>query len=170
MGGSNHSCIPIGTALVQEVQILHQQTEKRNDDALPLIGGAGRSPHGRFQCRPIAVEVAGRIHLVFQHHEFGRLNFGPLRMAGHNLNTRSAGVGTEVERTVFFRRDIGDMFRPAMMAIRLLKLPMLKLSRAVSIQYSMMRTRCFFLVYFIRGNTKTHAHTHAHEHTHARRD
>lgn len=46
--------------------------------------------------------------------------------------------------TVFFRRDIGDMFKPAMIAIRELKLPMLKHSRAVSIQYSITRTRCFF--------------------------
>jgi len=46
--------------------------------------------------------------------------------------------------TVFFKRDIGDILRPAMIAIKELKLPMLKHSRAVSIQYSMTRTRCFF--------------------------
>lgn len=46
--------------------------------------------------------------------------------------------------TVFFKRDIGDMLRPAMIAIKELKLPMLKHSRAVSIQYSTTRTRCFF--------------------------
>ena len=49
-----------------------------------------------------------------------------------------------VQLTVFFRRDMGDMFKPAMIAIRELKLPMLKHSRAVSIQYSTTRTRCFF--------------------------
>lgn len=46
--------------------------------------------------------------------------------------------------TVFFNRDIGDIFRPAMIAISELKLPILKHSRAVSIQYSTTRTRCFF--------------------------
>lgn len=50
----------------------------------------------------------------------------------------------QVQLTVFFRRDMGDMFKPAMIAIRELKLPMLKHSRAVSIQYSTTRTRCFF--------------------------
>lgn len=49
--------------------------------------------------------------------------------------------------TVFLSLPIGARFRPAIMAIRLLKLPMLKHSRAVSIQYSIMRTRCFFLGY-----------------------
>ena len=47
--------------------------------------------------------------------------------------------------TVFFSRDIGDMFNPAIIAMRELKLPMLKHSLAVSIQYSITRTRCFFL-------------------------
>lgn len=42
-----------------------------------------------------------------------------------------------------------------MMAIRLLKLPMLKLSSAVSIQYSMMRTRCFFFVYCVYSSIIT---------------
>jgi hypothetical protein len=49
------------------------------------------------------------------------------------------------ELTVFFNLDMGDMLRPAMIAMRELKLPMLKHSRAASIQYSITFTRSFFL-------------------------
>lgn len=47
--------------------------------------------------------------------------------------------------TVFLSLERGDMLSPAMMAIKELKLPMLKHSRAVSIQNSTTLTRCFFL-------------------------
>lgn len=47
--------------------------------------------------------------------------------------------------TVFLSLERGDMLSPAMMAINELKLPMLKHSRAVSIQNSTTLTRCFFL-------------------------
>lgn len=45
------------------------------------------------------------------------------------------------------------MLRPAMMAINELKLPMLKHSRATSIQYSITLTRCFFFG-FCKGKMK----------------
>lgn len=50
----------------------------------------------------------------------------------------------QCSRTVFFSLEIGDMLRPAIIAIKLLKLPILNDSRAVSIQNSIIRTRCFF--------------------------
>lgn len=46
--------------------------------------------------------------------------------------------------TVFFNLATGDIFNPAMIAISELKFPILKHSLAVSIQYSITRTRCFF--------------------------
>lgn len=73
---------------------------------------------------------------------------------------------------------MGDMFRPAMIAIKLLKLPMLKHSRPVSIQYSTVLTRCFFFwawnerrhvpvrksYYYYYWNTKTYfAHLSGHK-------
>lgn len=53
-------------------------------------------------------------------------------------------LNTKCDFTVFLSLLIGDMFSPAMMAISELKLPTLKHSRAVSIQNSMVFTRCFF--------------------------
>lgn len=47
--------------------------------------------------------------------------------------------------TVFLRRETGDILRPAIIAMRELKFPMLKHSRATSIQYSITLTLCFFL-------------------------
>lgn len=46
--------------------------------------------------------------------------------------------------TVFLSLATGDIFKPAMMAIKELKLPMLKHSLAASIQYSTTRTLLFF--------------------------
>lgn len=69
---------PIRAALVQKVQILDEQTEKRHDDTLPFVRCAGGSPHGRLERRSVAVEVTGRVHLVLENHEFGRLRFRPL--------------------------------------------------------------------------------------------
>lgn len=50
--------------------------------------------------------------------------------------------------TVFFNLDIGDIFNPAIMAIKLLKFPILKHSLPTSIQYSTTLTRCFFFGYY----------------------
>lgn len=61
-----------GTAFVQKVQVFHQQGEERNDDALALIGGSGRAPHGCLQGGPVRREVRRRVHLVLQDGEFAR--------------------------------------------------------------------------------------------------
>lgn len=61
--------------------------------------------------------------------------------------------------TVFLRRDTGDILRPAMMAINELKLPMLKHSRATSIQYSITLTRCFFLTFYINQRLSVKTYT-----------
>jgi hypothetical protein len=68
-----------GTAFVQKVQVLHQQREERNDNALAFVGGAGRPPHGRLQGGPVRREVGRRVHLVLQNGEFARGHFGPLQ-------------------------------------------------------------------------------------------
>lgn len=68
--------------------------------------------------------------------------------------------------TVFLSLDMGDMLRPAMIAIRELKLPMLKHSRAASIQYSMTLTRSFFLTCCCRRNEKTQVNTPTKIHQH----
>ena len=47
--------------------------------------------------------------------------------------------------TVFFILATGNMLSPVMMPMRLLKLPVLTHSRAISIQNSTRRTRRFFL-------------------------
>lgn len=55
--------------------------------------------------------------------------------------------------TVFLSRDIGDILRPAIIAIKLLKLPMLNDSRAVSIQNSIILALCFFFGCCKKENT-----------------
>jgi len=69
---------PVGAALVEEVEVLDEQREEGHDDALALVLGAGRAPHGRLQRRPVAAKVGRRIHLMFQDRELGRLHLLPL--------------------------------------------------------------------------------------------
>jgi len=48
---------PIGTALVEKVQVFDEEGEEGNDNPLPLVFGSGRAPHGRFQRGPVAAEI-----------------------------------------------------------------------------------------------------------------
>nr|CAD7603031.1 unnamed protein product [Timema genevievae] len=65
-------------ALVEKVEVLDEQREEGNDDALSLISGSCGPPHGGLQGGPVAAEVGGGVHLVFKDGEFGRLHFAPL--------------------------------------------------------------------------------------------
>lgn len=79
---------------------------------------------------------------MLEYRKFGRLNFSPLQKKIHEYSSMINFVSYIL--TVFFNLEIGDMLRPAMIAIRLLKLPILNDSRAVSIQNSIILARCFF--------------------------
>ena len=54
---------PGGAALVDEVEVLDEQREEWDDDALPLVGGGLGPGDGRSQGRPVAEEVGRRVHL-----------------------------------------------------------------------------------------------------------
>ena len=69
--------LAIGTALVEEVEILDQQGEKWNDHFFTVAGGALGPPHGGFEGGPVTVEIAGWVHLVFENFEFLHVDFGP---------------------------------------------------------------------------------------------
>lgn len=133
----------VGASFVEEVEIFYEQREEWNDNSLTLISSASWSPHGSFQSASITTKITRRVHLVLEYRKFGRLNFSPLQ----RKNPRwifIAMINAIAIFTVFFNREMGDMLRPAMIAIRLLKLPMLNDSRAVSIQNSINLARCFF--------------------------
>lgn len=64
----------VAASLVQEVEILDQQTEEGNDDPLSFVRSAGATPHSRFQGAAIAAKVAAGIHLVLKNREFRQLH------------------------------------------------------------------------------------------------
>ena len=86
--------LAIGTALVEEVEILHQQGEKWNDHFFTVAGGALGPPHGGFEGGPVTVEIAGWVHLVFENFEFLHVDFGPgppQSTDGTHVETRDDG-------------------------------------------------------------------------------
>ena len=64
----------VAASLVQEVEILDQQTEEGHNDPLSFVRSAGATPHRRFQCTAVAAEIAARIHLVLKNREFRQLH------------------------------------------------------------------------------------------------